>query len=179
MKNSKTRIKYITVFASIVAILSLGIGYSSSNEERKISGTAEVVENIYEIILSNIHEVKTTNESVSFKQQPVINGKEIYFSISSLSPGSNASFKFDIENLGNINSKIKEIKLSGLENYEKNVSYKISNLKEKDRIKKESKIADNEFILSYDQALLDDSGNPINLDLDNLVLTIELEQVKE
>ena len=66
-----------------------------------------------------------------------------------------------------------------LENYEKNVSYKISNLKEKDRIKKESKIADNEFILSYDQALLDDSGNPINLDLDNLVLTIELEQVKE
>ena len=172
MKNSKTRIKYITIFASIVAILSLGIGYSSSNDERKISGTAEVVENIYEIILSNVHDVKTSNESVTFKQQPMING-------SSLSPESNVSFKFDIENLGNINSKIKEIKLSGLENYEKNVSYKISNLKEKDRIKRESKIADNEFILSYDQALLDDSGNPINLELDNLVLTIELEQVKE
>ncbi len=176
MKNSKTRIKYITILAAIISILSLGIGYSSYNTT---SGTSQIVEKVYEIKLSNIHDIKTSNEAILFKQEPIITNNDISFSITSLIPNNNISFKFDIENKGNVKTRIKDIKIKGLEKYDGYLTYRLSNIKKGDILKGETKIKDNEFILEYNKEVSDEYGNPLNINLDNITLTIELKQVKE
>ena len=179
MNSNKTRIKYITILAFIVAILSLGIGYSSYNTSVEVTGTSEIVESIYEVRLSTIHDEKTSNNTILYKQKPTITGNDISFSISNLEEKGKVSFKFDIENLGTIDAKVKSIKLSGLDEYEKSIEYKVSNLKIGDIIKQGAKVKDNSFTLTYKTKVLDQNGAPINLELENLVLTIELEANKE
>ena len=51
MKNNKSRIKMITIMAFLVAILSIGIGYSSYNTTIEVSGKAIAIENEYDIKL--------------------------------------------------------------------------------------------------------------------------------
>ena len=179
MNSSKTKLKYITILAFIVALLSLGIGYSSYNTTVDATGTSEKLESIYEVRITNIHEDKTSSNTILYKQKPTITGNDISFSISNFEEKGSISFKFDIENLGNIDAKVKGIKLVGLDKYESSMEYKISNLKVGDIIKGDSKIKDNSFKLTYKTKVLDQLGNPINLELENLVLTIELEGNKE
>lgn len=179
MKNTKIKIRYITIFAAVIAILSLGIGYSSYTTTNEISGTSEILKSEYDIKLDKIHEKKTSNKEIKFKQQPIITGNEISFSISNFIYNNNISFKFDINNAGTVKVRIKEIKVTGLDKYETSLSYKLSNIKVGDVIKPDTIIKDNEFILKYKQAILNEYGENINLDLDNIILTIVFEKVKE
>ena len=47
MKDTKNRIKVITVLAFLIALLSVGIGYSSYNTTIEVSGKAIAIENVY------------------------------------------------------------------------------------------------------------------------------------
>ena len=156
MKDTKNRIKVITVLAFLIALLSVGIGYSSYNTTIEVSGKAIAIENVYDIRLDNINSVNT-----------------------SLTPNNSVTFKFDLYNESLIPTKIKNITLKGIEKYNDNLVYNISNLNIGDVIKGESKILDNTFTLSYKEAYKDEFGNPLNLNLENLSLIIEFEEVKE
>ena len=57
MKDTKNRIKVITVLAFLIALLSVGIGYSSYNTTIEVSGKAIAIENVYDIRLDNINSV--------------------------------------------------------------------------------------------------------------------------
>lgn len=179
MKNNKTKIRYITILAAVIAILSLGIGYSSYSTTNDNSGTSEVLKSEYDIKLDKIHNKKTSNKEIKYKQSPIITGDEISFSISNFIYDNSISFKFDINNAGTVKVKIKDIKVTGLDKYEDVLSYNISNIKVGDIIKPDSVIKDNEFVLKYKQAILNEYGENMNLELDNIVLTIEFEKVKE
>ena len=179
MKNNKNRIRYITILAAVIAILSLGIGYSSYSTTNDASGTSEILKSKYDIKLDNIHSKKTSNKDITYKLAPTITGNEISFSVSNLIYNNNVSFKFDIKNEGTVKVKVKSIKVTGLDKYEKSLTYELSNIKVGDVIKSDSVIKDNEFILKYKQAILDEQGQNMNLELDNIVLAIEFEKVKE
>ena len=179
MKNNKNRIKIITIMAFLVAMLSIGIGYSSYNTTIEVSGTAIAIENEYDIKLDNIKEVSTSLNTILFKADPSIINNSINFSITSMVPNNHVSFKFDLYNESLIPTKIKNITLKGLEKYQANLEYSITNLKVGDVIKGESKILDNTFVLNYKEPLKDEYGNSLNLNLDNLSLVIEFEQIKE
>ena len=179
MKDTKNRIKVITVLAFLIALLSVGIGYSSYNTTIEVSGKAIAIENVYDIRLDNINSVNTSLNTTVFKEEPRIIGNSINFAITSLTPNNSVTFKFDLYNESLIPTKIKNITLKGIEKYNDNLVYNISNLNIGDIIKGESKILDNTFTLSYKEAYKDEFGNPLNLNLENLSLIIEFEEVKE
>ena len=66
--------------------------------------------------------------------------------------------------------------MTGLDKYENSLSYTLSNIKVGDVIKPGTVIKDNEFVLKYKQAILNDYGENINLELDNIVVTIVFER---
>ena len=163
MKNNKNRIKIITIMAFLVAILSIGVGYSSYNTTIEVSGKAMAIENEYDIKLDNIKEVSTSLNTILFSAEPSIINNSINFSLNSMVPNNQASFKFDLYNNSIIPTKIKSITLNGIDKYQANIEYKITNLAVGDVIKGESKILDNSFVLNYKEALKDEFGNPLNL----------------
>ena len=179
MKNTKSRIKIITIMAFLVAILSIGVGYSSYNTTIEVTGKAIAIENEYDIKLDNIKEVSTSLNTILFSAEPSIINNSINFSITSMVPNNQATFKFDLYNNSLIPTKIKKITLKGLEKYQDNIEYSITNLKVGDIIKGESQVLDNVFLLNYKEPLKDEFGNSLNLNLDNLSLVIEFEQIKE
>ena len=179
MKNTKGRIKIITIMAFLVALLSVGIGYSSYNTTIEVSGKAIAIENVYNIRLDNINNAKTSLNNILFREEPSIIGNSINFAITSISPDGSVSFNFDLYNDGLIPTKIKNITLKGIENYQNNIEYNVSNIAIGDVIKGETKVLDNTFTLKYKEAQRDEYNNPLNLNLDNLSLIIEFEQIKE
>ena len=68
MKDTKNRIKVITVLAFLIALLSVGIGYSSYNTTIEVSGKAIAIENVYDIRLDNINSVNTSLNTTIFKE---------------------------------------------------------------------------------------------------------------
>ena len=179
MKNTKNKIKIITIMAFLIAIISIGVGYSSYNTSAEISGKATAVDNTYSIKIDNIKEISTSIDTTIYKEEPSIIGNSINFSITSISPNNSISFKFDLYNEGILPVKIKSINLKGIELYQNNLEYRISNIKTGDIIKGESKILDNTFVLEYKEQFKDEYGNPLNLNLDNISLIIDFEQIKE
>ncbi len=179
MKNTKNRIKIITIMAFLVAILSIGIGYSSYNTTIEVSGKAIAVENENNIKIENIKDLNTSLNTILFKEEPSVIGNSINFAITSIVPNNKISFKFDLLNEGLIPTKVKAIELKGIDNYQDNLEYGISNIAVGDDIKGEAKILDNTFTLEYKNAVKDEFGNPMNLNLDNLSLIIEFDQIKE
>lgn len=179
MKNNKSRIKMITIMAFLVAILSIGIGYSSYNTTIEVSGKAIAIENEYDIKLDNIKDINSSLNTILFKEDPNIIGNTINFSLSSMVPNNQVSFKFDLYNESIIPTKIKSITLKGIDNYLSNLEYGVTNIAVGDVIKGETKLLDNTFTLIYKEAVKDEYGNPLNLNLNNLSLVIEFEQIKE
>ena len=179
MKNTKNKIKIITIMAFLVAILSIGVGYSSYNTTNEISGKATIIENLCDIKIDNIKDVNTSLETITFKDTPSIISNTINFSITSMVPNNNISFKFDLYNEGILPVKIKNITLKGIDKYQEYLEYSISNIAINDVIKGETKLLDNTFTLNYKEVLKDEYGNPLNINLDNLSLVIDFEQIKE
>ena len=81
MKNTKNKIKIITIMAFLVAILSIGVGYSSYNTTNEISGKATIIENLCDIKIDNIKDVNTSLETITFKDTPSIISNTIIISI--------------------------------------------------------------------------------------------------
>jgi len=171
--DSKRKIKVITILSVLVAILSLGIGYSSMVINDKESGISTQVENVYDIKLDNVNNAITSKEEIVYSVEPVIVGNEIDFSIKNFVFDNSVSFKFDIINNGNVDVKIKSIQLEGIEAFANNLEYSMSNIQVGDIIKGKASIKDNTFILKYKDPIYDKYNNLINIDLDKLVLKIE------
>lgn len=171
--DSKRKIKVITILSVFVAILSLGIGYSSMVTNEKESGVSTRIENIYDIKLDNINEAIASKEEIEYSVKPVIVGNEIDFSLKNFIYDNSISFKFDIINNGNVDVEIKNIELEGIEAYANNLEYSMSNIQVGDIIKGNANIKDNTFVLKYKDPIYDKYNNLINIDLDKLVLKIE------
>ena len=178
MNNSKTRIKIITILSMIVAVFSLGIGYSAYNINNEESGIATVIKDIYDIKIDNINSELTSNENITFKEKPVSTYNEVFFSVANLIHENNISYKFDIINSGNIDIEIENIELKGIDNYKDNITFKIDNLKIGDIIKGEEQVKDNTFTLTYTNPIYDKYNNLMVVDLDNLKLIITFKPVK-
>ena len=179
MKNTKNKIKIITIMAFLVAVVSIGVGYSSYNTTIEISGKSTAIENICDMKFYNIKELNTSLDTIIYKDEPTIIGNTINFSITSMVPENSISFKFDLYNEGILPARIKGITLKGIEEYNDNLSYQITNLAINDIIKGETKLLDNTFTLEYKEIVKDEYGHPLNLNLDNLSLVIDFEQIKE
>ena len=179
MKNGRSRIKIITFLSLIIALISLGIGYMAYSMNNEVSGTSTIVESVYDIKMDNINSASTSKEDIVYKTKPFVVGNEVTFGIGNFSHEGNVSFKFDIYNNGNVDAIIKSIELIGIDNYSKNIEYSLSNIKVGDVIKGESKIVDNTFKLNYKNPIYDKRNNLISVDLDEVVLKINFELIKQ
>ncbi len=179
MRNTKNRLKIITILAFLVAVLSIGVGYSSYNTTIEVSGKAIAVETMGDLKIDNINNPTTTIDTILYKEQPVIEDNKIVFSITSFSPGNSVSFNFDLTNNGIIPIKISDIRIEGIDEYKDNFEYSITNINIGDIINRETNLLNNVFTMTYKEAVRDEYNNPLNLNLDNVTLVIEYEQNRE
>lgn len=171
------KIGVITILAFLVAVASLGIGYSSLNTTLKVNGIAKVSSKELLPEPTNIHDIKTTTPTTMVT--PTINNNEITTSLSFNQLGENAFFKFDFVNNKRENILIKEIKIIGLEEYQKYLSYKIENLSPNEIIKQQETKKDISFNITYQNELLNDNSLVQNIKIPELKIIIVYEEIKK
>ena len=171
------KIGLISLLAFLIAIASLGIGYSTLNTTLEINGIAKVAKKEYKTEINNIHDIqKINNEMMS---DPIINGKQITTKVTLSQVGQTASFMFDIENLGNVDSELENITITGYENYRNYLDLKIEGFKNNELIKASSKKEHIKVTINYKNALLDEFGLPQIININELKIDVLLKEVKK
>lgn len=170
------KIKIIALLAFFVAVMSLGIGYSSLNTTLEISGMANVYQEKYEVLLSNVHSLLKSEGDTQIST-PIILNDTIIFDLKLTQLDNYVSFMFDIVNSGNQDAKITDVYVEGLNEYEQNLEVVYGeNLKDK-VIKGGEKVSNNLFKITYKNGIFDPYTGFQAIDLKGVKLVVKMAKV--
>lgn len=170
------KIKIIALLAFFVAVMSLGIGYSSLNTTLEISGMANVYQEKYEVSLSNVHSLLKSEGDTQIST-PIILNDTIIFDLKLTQLDNYVSFMFDIVNSGNQDAKITDVYVEGLNEYEQNLEVVYGeNLKDK-VIKAGEKVSNSLFKITYKNGIFDPYTGFQAIDLKGIKLVVKMAKV--
>lgn len=170
------RVTFITVLVVVIAICSLFMSFSALNTSNSLSGVAVVNKENWDISIDNVSTVAVDSSAVMILKEPVVDNTKISYSLRMNQEHGYGQFSFDLKNLGNVNAKIKDIKITGMEGYEEYIDVTISDIKVGDSIKAETIISNIKVVTTYKRQLFDEMIIPQAIILDSINIEIELEK---
>lgn len=127
------KVSFIALFAIMISSFSLMVSYGvvtsviDNNEEQAAISADKLAKPNLKV--NEIREVFLTNETDKFTMQPAIVNNKVKYGISFNDAFAAATFYVDLINEGNVNATISEIKITGIEGYEKNAKVEIIGVK--------------------------------------------------
>ena len=170
------KIKIIAFLAFFVAIMSLGIGYSSLNTTLEISGIANVYQEKYEISLSNVHNLLKSEGDTQIST-PIVLDDVITVDFKLTQLNNYVSFMYDIVNSGNQDAKITDVYVEGLNGYEQNLEVVYGENLKGTVIKGGEKVQNNLFKVTYQNGIFDPYTGFQAIDLKGVKLVVKMVKV--
>lgn len=171
------RIKTIAFLGIIVAIFSLGLSLSILHTSYSDSGIAvEEKKNLF-FVLNGLSEVQTETDSVRVIEQPRVQGTSIVYGMELLQPEAYSQFQFHLYNQGNIDGKIKKIKITGYEEYQDYVEIHVDGIQEGDIIPAGAILKKIKVFTQYKKPFYDESNLAVSILLKQIKIDIEFEEV--
>ena len=131
----RTRKKQRIIIGTLCSILvGLAIGYAALSSQLNIQGTGSVISN-FQILFTKIEE-GTMNGATTI-QKEIVEDTTANFIIDLKSPGSNGEYIITVENRGNIDAYVKDIKgvVDSNKKEPKDIQFSIDGLKVNDKLK--------------------------------------------
>lgn len=131
----RTRKKQRIIIGTLCSILvGLAIGYAVLSSQLNIQGTGSVISN-FQILFTKIEEV--TMNGAKTIQKEIVGDTTANFIIDLKSPGSNGEYIITVENRGNIDAYVKDIKgvVDSNKKEPKDIQFSIDGLKVNDKLK--------------------------------------------
>ena len=131
----RTRKKQRIIIGTLCSILvGLAIGYAVLSQQLNIQGTGSVISN-FQILFTKIEE-GTMNGATTI-QKEIVGDTTANFIIDLKSPGSNGEYIITVENRGNIDAYVKDIKgvVDSNKKEPKDIQFSIDGLKVNDKLK--------------------------------------------
>lgn len=129
MSQSK-KVSIIALIAIMISSFSLFLSYASLSTTLDLNGRATVVEvsEKADVKIMSVSEGKISNSLDSFVNAPTFSDNKLYFGVSLSEVGSIGEFSFEVKNSGNKEAIVKEIKVTGLDNFTDFVNVNIEGL---------------------------------------------------
>ena len=131
----RTRKKQRIIIGTLCSILvGLAIGYAVLSSQLNIQGTGSVISN-FQILFTKIEEVTMNGDKTI--QKEIVGDTTANFIIDLKSPGSNGEYIITVENRGNIDAYVKDIKgvVDSNKKEPKDIQFSIDGLKVNDKLK--------------------------------------------
>lgn len=174
MRQTKksTLFSIIGIFIAMVSILTSVSAMSTS-----MAGTGVAIENreVYDVKIDNVSEIYS-DEDIEVIKNPSNEDNKINFGVKLNSIDSTTQVQFDIENKGNVNVKVKNVTISGIENYKDNVEVKVLGINVGDIIDAEVKNSGIKVITQYKNPVIDENGMISAVNLDDINVEIEFDK---
>jgi hypothetical protein len=176
MKHVK-KITVVTVFAILISFFSLSVSIGALGTANAFKGSSIENKKIWEVNIRDISTMAVSSNYVSISKEPSMIDNAINYSLTLSNVNDYAQFQFNINNSGNIGAKVKNIVISGLEEYEQYVDVSISNIAVGDLILPET-ISNIVVVTSYKEQLYDVNMWPQVISLENINILIEFESIE-
>lgn len=170
------KIKIIAFLAFFVAIMSLGVGYSTLNTTLEINGIAKVYEEKYEVSVSNIHNV-LKSEGETTISDPLVKDDVITFDFKLTQLNNYVSFMFDIVNTGNQDAIVKDIHIEGLDPYVANLEVNFNDSLKNTVITGGETLENNLIKIGYKEGIFDPYLGFQAVELRGVRVVVKLEKV--
>lgn len=166
------KVSFIALFAIMISSFSLMVSYGVitsviDNNETQANLSAEQLAKP-KIKVNAIREVYLTNETDKFTMQPAIVNNKIKYGLSFNDAFAAATFYVDLINEGTENATISDIKITGIEGFEKNAKVEILGVKVGDIIPAGASL--NNIIVSteYFESLINEETYTTLVELPNI-----------
>ncbi len=177
MSQSK-KVTFIATLAVLISLSSLLVCFGFLETSNSLKGVSREIKSNWDVQVSGISILVSNNNSISQMNGPTIIEDKIKYGIRLNEAGGFAQFHFDIVNHGDIDAKIKDIRINGLNEYNKYVSVELASIKEGDIIKSQSRLSNIEVLTKYNHQITDELMIPKIVDLNDISIEIEFEKVE-
>ncbi len=174
MKQNK-KCTLFSVIGIFVAFVSLVTSLSAMGTSMAGNGVAMENKGVYDIKIDNVSEI-FSDEEIEVIKSPESKENMISYGVKLKNIDSTTQVQFDIENKGNVNAKVKNVKINGIENYKDNVDVKVLGLNVGDVIDAEIKNLGVKVITQYKNPVIDENGMFSSVILDNINVEIEFDK---
>lgn len=131
--NQGKKISFIALFAIMISSFSLMVSYgvvtSVIDNNENIATISDKNDPKPLLRVNEIKEITLTNDTDKFTMQPAMVNNKVKFGLNFNNAFAAATFNVDLLNEGTASSTISEIKISGLEELEKNVKVEVIGVK--------------------------------------------------
>lgn len=167
----------LTVLAVMISIISLVTCFNVLGISNAYQGTSIQEKKVWNIKIDTLSELAMDQGAIEVINKPTFNKFKINYGVKLIKSNSNAQLEFVIKNDGNIDAKVKDIKITGIEKYKQFVDISFVNIAVGDVIKQQS-IVSVKVILSYHTQLFDSELNPQEILLNDIDIDIDLEKIE-
>lgn len=175
---SDKKVNVLSVSVVIITICSLFSCFWALSPSFAGKSYAVKESAVWDVKFDSVSTIALENNSMSTLKEPNIVLNSVNYSMRLNKATGYGQFIFNIKNNGNIDVKVKEIVVTGIEGYEDNVTVKVDNLRIGDVIKSKTDLNNIKVITSYNKQYYDQNNIEQVIDLKNINVTIELEKVE-
>ncbi len=167
----------LTVLAVMISTISLVTCFNILSISNAYQGTSIKEKKVWDLRIDNVSELAMDIGAIEVLKEPTFDKFKANYGVKLIRPNSNAQFEFTLKNDGNIDAKITDIKITGIESYKNFVDISFVNLAVGDVIKEQS-ITSVKVILKYHTQKFDEELNPQEILLNNINIDIKLEKIE-
>lgn len=175
MRGKKSTL--ITTLAVIFSVISLVSAFGVLGISNSIQGISIEEKENWNVIINEVSDIVMDEGAIEVLNKPSVKVHKLHYGLKLNSAQSTAQFAFTINNEGNVDAIVKDIKINGINGYENNLNVSLSELKIGDTIKAgtmlQVKVITNYLVQVNDELMV-----PKIINLDNIEIDIELEKVE-
>lgn len=174
MKERK-RIRTYQILGVIIALSSLILSIGTLTTTYAYTGMATISKEKYNVEIKDVTDPFSDGKNIKILKNPKIMNDKIIYGVLLSETNDYTKFQFTIENTGNVNAKINEINITGLEEFKDYIDIQILGLPE-NKIIAENTIAKIDVITTYKNALRNEEGTILPITLNEISVNAVLEK---
>ncbi len=176
MKRVK-KVTMITGVAILVSVFSLALSFGFLGTSNASRGISIEDKEIWKVNISNLSTIAVGNTNIIIDREPFINDNIVSYGMKLSNVNDYGQFQFEIKNEGNIDAKVSNIKITGIEGFEQYIDIGITNIEKGTIIKKGTLLSNIKVITTYKNQMVDENMLGQAIDLKNISIEIEFEKI--
>lgn len=167
-----TSILVLAIIVSIISVLSSYNAYSYMEESVRVS---HEISNTLNVEVSDVSTIALNDEGISVLKEPSIVNNVISYSLLMEYLDSYSQFQFAVINQSDVDVRVANINIEGLNENSEYVSVELTNLKVGDVLEAGMLLNDVKVITTYSKQYFDSNFIPQQIKLNNIEISIDFE----
>lgn len=172
-----TILKKVTVLAIFFAVFSLTFSVVAFNQSSSSQGVGVSNREVWNVHVDNLSTIASDTMNVVVLNEPELMDNKIVYGINLNRVSGYGQFIFNIFNEGTVDAKVKNIKVTGIDDYKDYIDVSFKNLNIGDVIGKGKLLSNIKVITTYKNGLYNDDMSVKNIELNDIGIEIEFERV--